>query len=87
MLYELPIMSRGLLEVAEQLEPVLCEAERSARPCGEAASIAFRIGAPGTGSMGSTLIPQCRSHAEEFRTMLQRFMRPDTWSEQTISRK
>ena len=73
--------------MTEQIEPVMCEAERSARPCGEAASVAFRIGALGTGSPGTTLIPRCRSHAEEFRIMLQRFMRPDTWSEQTISRK
>ena len=69
--------------MAEQLEPVLCEAERSAKPCGEVACAVFRIGGPST---GSPLIPRCQTHAEEFRALLQRFMRAGAWSEERISR-
>jgi len=32
---------QGVPQVAEQLDPVRCESERSARPCGEAAASRF----------------------------------------------
>ena len=80
------VQGRRRDELDRDLRPTLA-LTRLVEIVGEAASVAFRIGALGTGSPGTTLIPRCRSHAEEFRIMLQRFMRPDTWSEQTISRK
>ncbi len=61
--------------------PMLCEAERAARPCGEVARVAFRIGQAGE----TTIIPRCHSHAEEFRDVLRRFMREGSWSEEENS--
>ena len=58
--------------------PMLCEAERAARPCGEVAHVAFRMGHGGL----TTIVPRCRSHAVEFRNVLRRFMREGTWSEE-----
>ena len=60
------------------LMPILCEAERAAKACGEVAQVASRIGHGGT----TTIIPRCRPHAEDFRDVLRRFMREGTWSEE-----
>jgi len=60
------------------LMPTVCDAERAARPCGELAEVAFRLGhGPNT-----TIIPRCRSHADEFRDVLRRFMRQGAWTEE-----